>query len=181
MACMPVCVWTLCVWSVGAAYDVACHAGAGRARVAAVGSLRLLRGPFWTGWGRRAGWAMNAAPGMLSAARASSRCLEQRRWLLLMWPAWGFGATGSFWVGDGEASRVGGLGVAPAHALGKFPPPRVLVVFFGLAYGWRGVGPNVTTLGCLMLLGCLSVRCVVPCCFRKANSSVQLLALKAKH
>ena len=28
VACMPVCVWTLCVWSVGAAYDVACHAGA---------------------------------------------------------------------------------------------------------------------------------------------------------
>ena len=38
-------------------------------------------------------------------------------------------------VGDGEAAGVGGSGGAPAHALGKFPPPWVVWCSFGVALG----------------------------------------------
>ena len=54
----------------------------------------------------------------------------------------GAGVLGPLWVGDGEASGVGGLGacVAPTHALGKFLPPCVALPEGGggVAIGWRG-------------------------------------------
>ena len=123
VACMPVCVWNLSTRVWGAAHDVAGCERCRAERVAAACGLRLLRGPFWTGWGRRAGRALNALPGLLSLQAGAASYLEQRRQLLHL-AVWRVGATaplcwrwGGFRGGGACAPRA-----APAYALGKFPP-----------------------------------------------------------
>ena len=140
---MPVCVWNLSMWVWGAAHDVAGCERCRAERVAAACGLRLLRGPFWTGWGRRAGRALNALPGLLSLQAGAASYLEQRRQLLHL-AVWRVGATAPLgWRWGGF--RGGGAcapWAAPAYALGKFPPLCVALPEGGngvsATEGWRG-------------------------------------------